>query len=101
MASMVPHKFPLCTTAHRLDPRTRDESLRLAKKKKMLIAPRELELRRRAFSAIFRVTAQRVQAARQLRLQDVVQTYIFQTLEAILSIFWMTSVTFGQVFRQN
>ena len=43
-----------------VDPRTRDESLRLAKKKKLSIAPRKLEFRVRAFSVIFSVTARRV-----------------------------------------
>ena len=36
MASMVLHTFPLCTTGTDVDPRTRDESLRLAKKKSSL-----------------------------------------------------------------
>ena len=43
-----------------VDPRTRDESLRLAKKKKLLIAPGKLEFRLRAFSVIFSVSARRV-----------------------------------------
>ena len=62
MASTVPHKFPLCTTVteHRRGPADSRWVTAPCEQKKLLIAPRKLEFRMRAFSVIFSVTSRKV-----------------------------------------
>ena len=60
MASMVPHKFPLCTTEHRRRPTDPRWVTACCEEEKLSIASPKLEFRMRAFSVIFSVTAWRV-----------------------------------------